>query len=133
MKKSIPDIEGDEAHVFCGEHALLHKASGVYVSIFVGEGWWYGDRAQTRALIEALRQADAETRTEREVIVRKRLEGDSLDVVGLEPNDVHERFVAAGPASTIDAAKVWWKRVSETMSKAREHKDAPVTFVGFDD
>lgn len=85
MEKTITDAVG-------GEIIIEAFASG-RVGININDAdddmaSSYLDRPQLRALIEALRQADAETRTEREIIVRR--EQGVTEAFGLLPGIAEE-------------------------------------------
>lgn len=103
---------------------------------------WDLDRAQVRALIEALRQADAETRAECEVIVRRHEDGTGVRAYGLEPGSIHERLLASWNSSgpihglTTDRARAWWEETRATLYARNNYQqfiNATVICVGFPD
>lgn len=86
MQKDIHDDDRDTVTITTEQ---TFRPGKLEIAVCDGQtSSWYGNRAQLRALIEALRQADAETRTDHEIIVRR--EQGVTEAFGLFPGLVEE-------------------------------------------
>lgn len=128
MEKTITDDYGRDVDVYTSLNGSVH------VTINDGQVAMSNlNRGQLRSLIEALRQADAETRTEREIELRYDVHDGLPEVraIGLRPGSVREYAQGniSGPVSEA-SARSWWDRVRENRG---EFRNAQVITVGFPD
>lgn len=127
MKETV-SVGSDEVSVEpCGNGATLLFED--YDSPVYGTGRINLPRPQLRALIEALRQADAETRTGPEIVLRR--EDGRTTAYLLQPGSTHEaQLFPAFPQTAVASEAVAFARDAVAGSGLAS---ASITTVGFPD